>query len=106
MPKAKALRREELARGMTYETFRSLYIAQRPGCAWLSRPWPCSRPATDLHHLLSRAQGGALMDKNNIAGLCREHHRAAHDHPAEARRLGLSRARWRGDEPEEATDGD
>ena len=93
MRKGKALLREEQARGLTWEKFRGDYLrTHRRGCAW---PWMCGKPAPNLHHRLSRAQGGALMDASNIVALCLEHHAAVHANPAEARLLGLSRGRWK-----------
>lgn len=45
----------------------------------------------DPHHLLRRSQGGS-DDPSNLLLLCRAHHRWVHDHPAQARALGLLRS--------------
>ena len=37
----------------------------------------CSRPATDIHHLVSRAHGG-LNAPTNLVSLCRIHHDLVH----------------------------
>ena len=44
----------------------------------------------EVHHLLRRSQGGT-DDLDNLLVVCAHAHRWAHDHPAEAVRLGLLR---------------
>lgn len=42
----------------------------------------CFRLGVEIHHLLTRARGGDLLDlageDHHLAGLCPQHHRAAH----------------------------
>jgi len=47
----------------------------------------CTQAATDVHHRKRRRDGGHAIA--NLVDLCRACHRWAHDHPAEARDLGL-----------------
>jgi 5-methylcytosine-specific restriction endonuclease McrA len=39
----------------------------------------CPRTATEVHHRVPVAQGGAMFDAANLVSLCRDCHRAAHD---------------------------
>jgi hypothetical protein len=48
----------------------------------------------DPHEPLTRARGGSITDDGNIVFLCRRHHRWAHNHPVDARRLGLLVNSW------------
>src|SRR5262245_40845167 len=47
---------------------------------------PCGAPDAQLHHKLTRARGGLILDKAGETYhhlyLCGEHHRVAHDKPA------------------------
>jgi hypothetical protein len=45
----------------------------------------------DPHHLQPRGRGGADT-ADNLASLCRAHHRWVHDHPQQATLLGLLRS--------------
>src|SRR4051812_30079935 len=44
---------------------------------------PCGKPGAELHHKLTRARGGLLLDavgeSYHHLWLCREHHAVAHD---------------------------
>lgn len=42
----------------------------------------------DVHHVLPRGRGGTSVPENLIC-LCRNHHSWAHDHPVDARNLGV-----------------
>jgi 5-methylcytosine-specific restriction protein A len=46
---------------------RTRILAAHPHCAL------CTAPATDVHHLIARADGG-LDDASNLVPLCHEHH--------------------------------
>lgn len=39
----------------------------------------CQRTATEVHHRVPVAQGGAMFDETNLVSLCRDCHRVAHD---------------------------
>lgn len=54
----------------------------------------CTGIATDWHERKSRARGGAAVELENSLGLCRFCHSWAHEHPREARELGLLRHSW------------
>lgn len=41
-----------------------------PQCEWPG----CPRLADDVHEKLSRARGGSITERENLAALCREHH--------------------------------
>lgn len=47
---------------------------------------PCGATPADLHHKLTRARGGMILDgvgeKYHLMYLCRAHHDYAHDNPA------------------------
>lgn len=47
---------------------------------------PCGAPDAQLHHKLTRARGGLILDKAGETyhhlRLCAEHHAIAHDQPA------------------------
>lgn len=51
----------------------------------------CFRKGVEVHHLLTRARGGDLLDRAgevyHLIGFCPQHHRAAHD--AGGREAGL-----------------
>jgi hypothetical protein len=55
--------------------------------------WPgCPALAEDLHERLSRAQGGSVVDTENLVTICRSHHDYLTHNPdgrKEAIRLGL-----------------
>ena len=46
----------------------------------------CGTEPADLHHKVTRARGGLVLDRAgetyHLMWLCREHHRTAHDEPA------------------------
>jgi hypothetical protein len=44
----------------------------------------------DPHHVLRRSRGGKDTEENMVT-LCRAHHGYAHEHPLEAKQLGLLR---------------
>lgn len=43
----------------------------------------------DVHHVHPVGRGGPRLDPMNLAVLCRKHHGWVHDHPVEARDMGL-----------------
>jgi hypothetical protein len=57
----------------------------------------CSKPAEDVHEILSRARGGNIVpidgqdELEQFAGLCRGHHTWVTSHPKESKKLGYSR---------------
>ena len=59
---------------------------------------PCQRcmaaAAVDVHEIKSRARGGSITDRDNLAVLCRPCHRWITDHPADAHREGWSKHSW------------
>lgn len=53
----------------------------------VGRTWTrCGRTPTEVHHRLTRARGGLILDiygeKYHLMNLCRRHHNVAHDQPA------------------------
>lgn len=56
--------------------------------------WPDVECAGGLDgdEIVPRGRGGDPLDPENVQILCRAHHNAKHDHPAEAERLGLTRS--------------
>jgi 5-methylcytosine-specific restriction endonuclease McrA len=61
----------------------------------------CTGYASDLHHILSRSQGGALMEEDNVMVVCRWCHEWIERHPNEAKDLGFKRSPWKGAFPNE-----
>lgn len=55
-----------------------------------------TRPASDLHEILTRARGGSIVDPKNLLHVCRPCHDWITDHPREAAELGLVRWSWEG----------
>ncbi len=58
-------------------------LEERPicECCWSNR-------STDVHELLSRARGGDMLDKDNVAALCRDCHSYITQNPAWAEANG------------------
>jgi hypothetical protein len=50
--------------------------------------------ATEVHEILRRSAGGSVVDDSNVAAVCRRAHAWIHEHPKEARDLGLLRSRY------------
>lgn len=54
----------------------------------------CARLAVDVHEILPRSAGGSIVDATNLLRVCRACHRWIHEHPKEARALGLLASRY------------
>lgn len=79
-----------------------LYRERRPLVALLLEEHPiCQRCGTnlsvDVHEIVSRARGGSILDRSNLACLCRSCHIWLTDHPAAAEREGFSAHSWERD---------
>jgi len=61
----------------------------------------CTGYGSELHHVLSRSQGGALMDEANVMVVCRWCHHWIEHHPREAKTLGYKKSPWKGPFPNE-----
>lgn len=61
----------------------------------------CDHKASQLHHILSRSQGGALMEAENVMGVCLYCHTWIEHHPREAKAKGWKRSPWKGRFPNE-----
>jgi hypothetical protein len=48
----------------------------------------------DIHHILSRSQGGPLLDEANVLVVCRWCHIWIEEHPLEAIARGFKRSPW------------
>lgn len=72
----------------------ALWPDGRPLCEWPG----CVKLADDVHEKLSRARGGSISDRGNLAALCRSHHDYVTFTPEseleEAYRLGLLVHSW------------
>lgn len=59
---------------------------------------PCERclsaVATDVHEIKSRARGGPITDRENLAALCRPCHSWVTEHPADAHAEGWLKHGW------------
>lgn len=87
------LRQRSVQREAFYRTVRRPMVAE-----WLAGYPRCERcgteRATEAHELLSRARGGALDDRGNVALLCRTCHRWVTEHPRLATDEGWLRHSW------------
>lgn len=64
-------------------------LEENPVC---QRCWRA--PSTDVHEIKSRARGGSITDKANLACLCRSCHDFITTHPAQAEAEGWSIHSW------------
>lgn len=55
--------------GAKWRKLRTAYLRQHPYCEWPG----CEARATDVDHIIPKAQGGA-DEWENLQGLCRSHH--------------------------------
>jgi 5-methylcytosine-specific restriction endonuclease McrA len=53
-----------------------------------------TNPSQDVHEIKTRARGGSITDKNNLAVLCRPCHNWVTTHPKEAREQGWLKNSW------------
>jgi len=72
-PRRPDMRGGSTARGYGYkwQQTRARFLKRYPWCMWPG----CTKPATDVDHILPRAQGGA-DDWDNLQALCHAHHNA------------------------------
>ena len=77
----------------TYRTQRAPLVAEL-----LQDNPPCQRCTTaradDVHEIKSRARGGSILDRDNLALLCRPCHRWVTDNPAAAHAEGWTKHSW------------
>jgi hypothetical protein len=60
-------------------------LEERP---WREFPLGCNERSVDIHELLSRGQGGSIVDLPNLRASCRLHNQFAEDQPLEAAAIG------------------
>lgn len=77
----------------------SLYVERRKIVAELLRSQPlcerCSSAyATDVHEIKTRARGGSILDKENLACLCRPCHTWVTQNPKLALEQGWLKNSW------------
>jgi 5-methylcytosine-specific restriction endonuclease McrA len=53
-----------------------------------------NNPATDIHEIVRRSQGGSILDNSNLLAVCRPCHNRIGNHPQLAFDLGLARHGW------------
>ena len=68
-----------------YRRWRRVVLAERGGLCERCAARGLYVAAQDLHHLEPLAVGGPLMDRGNVAALCRSCHLAAHAPPRDDR---------------------
>lgn len=87
------LRRRSKKTAATYRTQRIPLVKQL-----LADSPPCQRchlfVATDVHEIKSRARGGSILDRDNLALLCRPCHSWVTTHPADATAEGWLKNSW------------
>lgn len=93
MKRSQPLRRRSAKTARVYRTQRIPLVREL-----LEDNPPCERclsaNATDVHELKSRARGGSILDRDNLALLCRPCHSWVTTHPAEATEEGWLRPSW------------
>ena len=57
----------------------------------------CTRHATDVHELKTRARGGSILELSNCIALCRSCHSWITEHPAWASAHGFMLHAWDGE---------
>lgn len=67
-------------------------LAERP---WCQIRWDagCQGMSVDVDEILSRAQGGSILDRDNLQTTCRHCHQQKHYNPTEADARGVTRFR-------------
>ena len=67
---------------------RAAFLKAHPVCCVMIDGHKCKRRATDIHHKYGR-DGKNYLDENTWLAVCRDDHRWIHEHPKEAREIGL-----------------
>lgn len=67
-------------------------LAEVPYCE--ARLDGCTRRSTDVHEILTRARGGSIIDRKNVAALCRRCHAFITVHPEWSHRSGYMLSSW------------
>lgn len=67
-------------------------LANHPACS--ARLQGCSRRATEVHEMKTRARGGSITDRGNCVTLCRSCHSWITNHPRQAKELGWLKSAW------------
>lgn len=65
---------EERGYGPAWRRFRKWFIARNPLCGHCEKEG-LTRLARELDHIKPLDEGGALLDAENVQGLCHRHHR-------------------------------
>lgn len=78
---------------------QDLYVERRKLVAELLRSQPlcercASQYATDVHEIKTRARGGSILDRENLACLCRACHTWVTQNPKLAREQGWLKNSW------------
>jgi 5-methylcytosine-specific restriction enzyme A len=58
--------------------FRATYLAHNPLCIDCLAE-NIYEPATEVHHIIELKDGGARLDPDNCAALCKKHHNKRHN---------------------------
>lgn len=61
------------------------FLEERPWCEF---PEGCDQRSTSVHEVLSRSQGGSILDRSNLRAACWPHNQWAEDNPLAAHKLG------------------
>ncbi|HEV3268433.1 MAG TPA: HNH endonuclease signature motif containing protein [Acidimicrobiales bacterium] len=72
--------------------FVRLVLAEVPYCE--ARLANCTRRSTDVHEILTRARGGSVIDRKNVAALCRRCHAFITVNPAWSALNGWMLSSW------------
>jgi 5-methylcytosine-specific restriction enzyme A len=62
----------------TWVKFRAIYLAHNPLCIDCLAD-NIYEPATEVHHIVELKDGGARLDPDNCAALCKKHHNKRHN---------------------------
>lgn len=80
------------AENVIRKRLRNRLLEERPWCE--ARIKGCTRVATDLHEIMTRARGGSITDENNILCLCRNCHAFITVEPAWSEANGFTVHAW------------
>ena len=76
-----------------YRAFSRSIFEERGNRCEAQLPFTCATRGDQLHHIVKRSQGGALMSRTTVLIVCMYCHDWIEKNPAKAKVLGLSKPR-------------
>lgn len=71
-----------------YSVQRKKFLEEHPACQFCTPLETCTKPSKDVHHKAGRV-GWRLLYEADWMAICRPHHDWIHQHPGQARKLGM-----------------